>query len=218
MMRPREKALSCGLSSLTDEELLALVLETGSKKTPVETLSEEVVKKYHGLSSVLFEMEGIVHENGIGLVKRLRLMTSLEVIRRFSLMTISEISSPRECFLLTRTFFFKRKKEALLIFLLTDRDRVKQIIRLDSGYYDKVRFPFEVVNQLSVSSGDGLLFVHNHPSGDASFSAADLSCYHTLCHILMEKGIRLVSFMVVGNDGYAFMPGFSEENEEFSGN
>ncbi len=217
MMKPREKALSCGLFSLTDEELLALVLETGGKKSDVLSLSKQTMDKYHGLSSILFEYEGLVHGNGIGQVKRLRLMTSLEFIRRFSLMTIGKINSCQDCFLQTRTFFYKRKKEALLIFLLSRDGKVKHIVRKDSGFYDKIQFPYEIFDHLPVLAGDGMLFVHNHPSGNPQFSEADMSCYHRLCQILIEKKARMVGFMVLGSENYSYMSGFFAKKAEISG-
>lgn len=97
MMKPREKALTEGLYSLSEEELLALIIETGSRKEDVMTLSRRLLIEGGSFCELLFANEARIHSYGIGKVKRLRLQTCLEVLRRYSLSIIFEINSLREC-------------------------------------------------------------------------------------------------------------------------
>lgn len=203
MMRPREKAFCYGLPCLSEEELLALLLETGSPSCPVEELSKKLLLKYGSLSSVLFEKEGLVKEKGVGKVKKLRISCALEMIRRYSLSAIKEIRDSSEAYLLTKTFFYHRKKEALLIFHLDGKGKVKEILRKDSLFYDRVSLDESYKNLPGVMEGDTLLFVHNHPSQCLSPSSSDLICLDRIREELASGKLKLMDFIIVSDSGFA---------------
>lgn len=200
-MKPREKALTEGLYSLSEEELLSLILETGSKKEDVRSLSRRLIEENGSFPELLFSNEARVHSYGIGTVKRLRLQTCLEVLRRYSLSIIQKISSLKDCYLQSRAFFYHRKTEALLIFVL-DEDRVVSIKRLDSFHSDRIclsNFRFLLPEN---RESYRFLFVHNHPSQVLMPSRQDILSFHKTEEFLRQEGCFLVDFMIVNDTDF----------------
>lgn len=196
-MKPREKAKEYGLFTLDDSEILALILETGNKNLDVLTLSDKLIKKYGNLENILLKEEGRVSFQGVGEIKQLRLKTCLEIYRRYSLFSISKINNSYECFLLTKSYFYKRKQESLLIFILNLNNEVVEVFRYDSIFKDHIVIENVFIKKLKKYKNHKIIFVHNHPSNVLKPSIADINTYKNVENICKNLKIELFDFLIV---------------------
>lgn len=199
MIDIRKKAVLDGFFSLDEKELLALILETGSSEENVEAVSKKLLDKYGSLENIIIEKEGKVEMKGVGFVKRIRLLSSLEIFRRFSLLSIDSIHDDKECFLLTKSFFYKRKRECLLIFVLDENKNVIKIFRCDSKGSNRITIDIDQLNQVLKYRYSGLILVHNHPSGCTLPSEDDIASFKKISKICSLYSIKIIDFMIVSD-------------------
>lgn len=201
----RKKAVLDGYFSLDEIQLLSLILETGLKDENVEEISKKLLQKYGSLENIIIEKEGKVEMKGIGFVKRNRFLLFLEIFRRFSLLSIDYIQDDKECFLLTKSFFYKRKRECLLIFVLDDTKKVVKIFRIDSKGSNRISLDLEQLNQVLKYEHYGLIFVHNHPSGCILPSVEDYNSFERISKICSLHSIKIIDFMIVSDKNWYSM-------------
>lgn len=175
---PREKMLRSGIASLSDVELLALFLRTGTPGKDVMTLAKEILQHFgslYGLLSADFaQFRGV---NGIGLAKFAQLKGIAELARRYYSVRMNEESallSPE----MTREFLQSQltgeEREIFPVIFLDAQHRVLQHSRLFSGTLNHVEVhPREIVREAIKFNASAVILAHNHPSGCAEPSKAD---------------------------------------------
>ncbi len=207
--RPREKLLHNGAQSLTEAELLAIILRTGNASTKETALDHArvLLKQFKGLKGL---DEASPRElrviKGIGSAKSAQLKASLEMGRRMGRETwkVGEsLRSPENVFRHFQNRFRRAKRESFYVVLLTNKNRKIRDVKISEGSLTaSLVHPREVFNPVIRESAAAVLFVHNHPSGDPTPSQEDVEITRRLKEVGEVMGIRVLDHVVIGHDRY----------------
>ena len=195
--RPRERLAAAGAGSLSNGELLAILLRTGVGGKSVVHLAEQLLADHGGLAGLMrLSFEELCSVSGIGQAKAAQLKAAIELGRRLAVASPDDrprINSPADAANLLMLDMGYLDQEHLRVILLDTRNRVLKIAEVYKGSLDTslVRVG-ELFREAIRANAAGLILAHNHPSGDPSPSPEDL----VLTRMVVEAG-RLLSISVV---------------------
>ena len=207
--RPREKLLSRGAEVLSDAELLALILRTGdagSKTTAVDQarqLLQEFTDLFRLARATTSELCRIA---GIGPAKAAELQAVFELARRLSdqhLLPRAQFSSADAVFRRYRNRFLHHNKEVFMVLMLDAKNRLIRDMRISEGSLTaSIVHPREVFSAVVRESAAGVIFLHNHPSGDPAPSREDINITQRLKDGGDLLGIRVLDHIIIGHDSF----------------
>jgi DNA repair protein RadC len=203
--RPREKLLGKGAAALSDAELLAILLRTGTRGHSALDLARDVLKNFHSLRKLIAaDRQRFCAERGLGLARFAELQAAVEIARRQMSETLRagpSLASPRA----TRDFLSSQLRdlehEVFCCLYLDKRHRLIQFQELFRGTIDGASVhPREIVRQALQYNAAALIFAHNHPSGVAEASQADELITRRLRDALALVDIRVLDHLIVGDN------------------
>jgi DNA repair protein RadC len=204
--RPREKLLKHGADSLSHAELLAIFLRTGLPGKSAVDLARDLLEEFGGLVGLLSAHETeFCKAKGLGKAKFAQLQAVLELSRRYLFDEIAGrdvLTSPEA----TRQYLKARLRayphEVFACLFLDNRHRVIEYRELFRGTIDGASVhPREVVREAMRWNAAAVIFAHNHPSGVAEPSQADLRITQRLREALDLVEVRVLDHIVVGEGG-----------------
>jgi len=202
---PREKLIEKGADSLSNSELISLILGFGCKKNNVLKLSRKLIRKYNLKELCNMDVHELMKILGIGKAKACRLIACFELAKRLTIKKIKNktIENPNDVVNLLFPKLFGNKKEKLICLLLNSRmglisKSVVSIGTLDSS----VIHPREIFKEAITKSAAGIILVHNHPSGDSTPSEEDIEITKNLIKAGKILGIKLVDHVIISDNGY----------------
>ncbi|MCU6668354.1 DNA repair protein RadC [Enterobacteriaceae bacterium H4N4] len=204
---PREKMLRDGVTSLTDEELLALFLRTGTRGKDVFTLSKDLLQHFGSLYGLLTaELEAFRQVEGIGIATFAQLRGIAELSRRYYCSGVQEVN-PLENPDVARDFVHSQlaeeEREIFMVIFLDNQNRVLKHCRLFSGTLSHVEVhPREIVREAIKVNAAGVILAHNHPSGRAEPSKADKDVTERIVKCCKFMDIRVIDHLVIGRGEY----------------
>jgi len=202
--RPREKLLRRGAGSLSDAELLAIVLRSGVAGKSAVAVAREALCEFGGLRALLHAgRERYCAARGLGEASYVLLQAALEIASRQLLERLEKgtaIGSPAD----TRRYLTARLRdlpyEVFACLFLDNRHRVIAYEELFRGSIDGASvYPREVVKRALALNAAAAIFAHNHPSGVAEPSAADARISRRLKDALALVDIRMLDHIVIGD-------------------
>ncbi len=202
--RPREKLIERGADSLSDAELLAIFLRTGYQgKTAVDLARELLV--HNGSLRQLVEMDQkqFSEFKGLGSTKYILIQAAIELGKRYlesGLKRYDVLTSPEK----TRSYLLAQLRayqhEVFACLFLDNRHQIIAFDKLFNGTIDGASvYPREVVKKALDRNAAAVIFAHNHPSGIAEPSAADISLTRKLREALILVDIRVLDHFVIGD-------------------
>jgi len=211
--RPQEKLLKYGANNLSNSELIAVILRTGSKDENVVMLAQRILNEDgRGLRNIA---DGTADKfksfKGINDVKASQLMALAELSKRISTLKLEKIkiSSPGDAamFLMEEMRYYK--KEYFKIILLDTKNNIKKISEISVGSLNSsIVHPREVFSEAVANSAASVILVHNHPSGESEPSREDISLTNRLNECGKILGIKILDHIIIG-DGVFYS--FKEE-------
>jgi DNA repair protein RadC len=204
--RPREKLLQRGAGALSDAELLAIFLRTGVQGRSAVDLARDLLAEFGGLVGLLSaSLAEFCQGKGLGMAKYVQLQAVLELSQRYLRSEISErdvLTSPEA----TRTYLKSRLRvyphEVFACLFLDNRHRVIEYRELFRGTIDGASVhPREVVREAMRWNAAAVIFAHNHPSGVAEPSQADIRITERLREALALVDVRVLDHIVIGEGG-----------------
>lgn len=208
--RPREKLLSLGADALTDAELLAIFLRTGVPGKSAVDLARELLSTFGGLVGLLSaSQKAFCSGKGLGVAKFVQMRAVLEMSRRYLREELGErdaITSPEA----TRKYLKMRLRgypyEVFAGLFLDNRHRVVDYQELFRGTIDGASVhPREVVRAAMNCNAAAVIFAHNHPSGVAEPSQADIRITERLRTALDHIDVRVLDHIIIGEgEGTSF--------------
>jgi len=207
--RPREKLISCGSEQLTDAELLAIFLRTGIQGTNVVDLAQHLLAHFGGLRMLISApIEEFCQQKGLGSAKYAQLQAVIEMSRRYfaeQAMLEDALRSPQA----VRDFLLSKLKdeenEQFVVLYLDSQHRVVKYEPLFWGTIDSaVIYPRVVMKKVMEARASAVIFAHNHPSGYADPSQADIAITDKLKKALALIDVRVVDHVIVGHDVVSF--------------
>lgn len=205
---PRERLLRCGPESLSSSELIAIILGTGNKQKTVHDLSKDLLAS---LPSGLKDLDQITAEElkmleGIGDGKACQIIASVELGRRVYQdhhMNISKISSPSDVADLLMSELRYKKQEHFKTLLLDTKNQVVAVETITIGTLNaSLVHPREVFNKAIRKACNGIILVHNHPSGHPEPSQEDLVLTERLVESGKIIGIGILDHVIIGDGKY----------------
>jgi DNA repair protein RadC len=208
--RPREKLLQRGSAALTDAELLAIFLRTGTPGKSAVDLARELLADFGSLKALLdADQQRFCLSNGLGSAKYAQLQAVLEMAKRHfkeALQRGNALTSPE----ITRSYLSAQLRgysyEVFACLFLDNQHRVIKLEELFRGTIDGASvYPREVVKQALYYNAAAMIFAHNHPSGISEPSQADKHITEKLKQALALFDIRVLDHFIIGDgEPYSF--------------
>jgi DNA repair protein RadC len=205
--RPRERLLSAGPQSLSDGELLAILLGTGVRGASSTDVARRLLEQLGGLSGVLGRgASELAVASGVGPARAARLAAALELGRRY-LAAPGErrpsLSAPLDAARYFSARLLDLPHEVFCCLFLDTRHRLIRYEELFRGTIDGATvYPREVVKRALQCNASAVIVGHNHPSGVAEPSEADRNITLKLAKALALVEIRLLDHLVVSRGGH----------------
>lgn len=208
--RPRERLLAQGAGSLSDAELVAVCLRSGTRGKSAVDLARELIAGFGGVAGLLgADLSRLLQVKGLGTAKAAQLAASIELARRSlqeDLKTGSALTSPGAVRDFLRLALAARDHEVFIVLFLDAQHRVLRSTELFRGTLTQTSvYPREVVRAALAANAAAVIFAHNHPSGIAQPSQADELLTRQLREALALVEIRVLDhFIVAGNQTLSF--------------
>ncbi|PXA69730.1 MULTISPECIES: RadC family protein [Vibrio] len=201
---PREKLLIRGPQALSDAELLAIFLRTGTPEMNVLELADFLLRQSGSLRALFSaSKDQFCAHKGLGEAKFVQLQAVLEMTQRYLAETLKRgdaLTSPQQTKLYLTSVLRDRHREAFYILFLDNQHRVIQDEILFEGTIDAASvYPREVVKRALQLNAAALILAHNHPSGIAEPSQADRRITQRLIEALQLVDIRVLDHFVIGD-------------------
>ncbi len=204
--RPQERLERHGVGALSDTELLAMLLRSGTRGLDVMTLASQLIAGAGSLAGLISWRETDFRKlKGIGHVKALQLLTVMEIVRRVA------IQQQEESPLLNRAVLVFGYLQPLLpgldvekfwVLCLNRKNRLVKRVEITSGTATAaLAHPREVFRAAIRESATAVICVHNHPSGDPAPSAPDIHVTRQLREAARAVDIELLDHVIVGRAG-----------------
>lgn len=204
--RPRERLKRLGPSVLRSDELLAILLGSGSKKDPVLEVALALIRKFgsiDGLSRA--SLEELQEVSGIGIAKALTLKAAFELSSR-SQGNVSDhpyIKTAKDAFLVAKPFVKNEKRELFLSLLLNVRNQLISIEVISIGILTATLVhPREVFAPAIHKKAHSIIVIHNHPSAYLKPSPEDFEVTKQLKDAALVMGIPLIDHLIISEENY----------------
>ena len=205
---PREKLLQFGAENLSDRELLALFLRTGTRGIHVMELAERLLDHFGSLYRLMHATRAdFLAVRGVGVAKYAQITSIAQLARRC--FTCSEALQEQEITSSTQMLDFlhsslaHREREIFQVIFFDNQHRVLQACELFSGTINSVEVhPREIVREALKWNAAALILAHNHPSGVAKPSQADKDITQRVIRACTLLNIRVLDHIVIGRGEY----------------
>lgn len=203
--RPREKAEIYGVKTLSDIELLAIIIETGYHGENVLSLAAKLLEKSGGLSNLSKLNLSELNIKGLKKAKSIRLLAAIELGKRAS--SNIEFSVPikdsNDLFLRFKNLFINEPKEKAYVISLDNKKRPIKITEIGNGGEFTCKSDLKLGIQESIKvNASFMILMHNHPLGEAKPSAEDDVTTALLESFGRMIGTRLLDHIIFGENGY----------------
>lgn len=204
-MRPRERFLEYGSEALSEAELLAIILRTGTIQENVIEMSNRLISTY-GLEN-LFEcsLKELQNIKGIGISKALQILSVFELSKRYELSKKRKehIKCAKDVFDVLYDKLKNEMQENFYIILLNSKNRIIKTQRISLGILDaSLVHPREVFRSAIRNSSNKIILAHNHPSGDCTPSKEDIEITKKLIDAGKLIGIEIIDHVIIGDNDH----------------
>lgn len=207
--RPREKILNRGAENLSDIELMAILIGSGSKQNPVEKIASKALQMIDGTPGII-EPDHFLEIEGVGPAKATLLAASMELSRRIYSPRNKKIRSPSDVYPLL-SHYGDRQQEYFFSISLNGAHEVIEIKTVSKGILNRaIIHPREVFTNAISQRAASIVVAHNHPSGNLEPSKEDRDITYRLQEAGLLLGIELLDHVVFSHKGYF---SFLEEGE-----
>lgn len=204
--RPRERLIEYGVEKLNNEELLSILLTSGTSNQSIKELSLSLLKEVdgiNGLSNITYEK--LISIKGIGQAKACMLLAALELGKRVSTKQIQnqKITEAKLVFEHYKEKLKNSKQEHFYCLYLDNQKRmIKEKLLFIGTLNQSIVHPREVFKEACMISASSIICIHNHPSGDIFPSKADLLLTKRLKEVGDTLGIPLNDHVIVSENNY----------------
>lgn len=205
--RPRERFVQHGAQSLSNHELIAILLRTGTKDESVLQLSNRLLSNFEGLRGLKSaSLEEITSIKGIGYAKAIQILTAVEIGRRIANLSFDDryvIRSPEDGakFMMNEMRFLSQEHFVCLYLNTKNQVLHKQTVFIGSLNASIVH-PREVYKEALKRSAASVICLHNHPSGDPTPSREDIEVTKRLSECGKIIGIDLLDHLIIGENKF----------------
>ena len=208
--RPRERLLAGGARTLSNSELIAILLRTGAAGANVLQLSARLLAEFSGLRGLAHASPAeLCALHGISEAKACLLLAALELGRRSASLGPADrpvISAPEDVDLLLRAELAPLDQERLCVLLLNTKQELLRVHEVYQGTVNSASVRIaEVLRPAIKDNCPNIIVAHNHPSGDPSPSAEDIRVTRRLARSAMTMDIELHDHVIIAARGFVSM-------------
>lgn len=209
--RPYEKLEMYGSNSLSNAELLAIIIKTGTREESSVTIAQKILKLNKEQKDNLKFLQNIsINEltkiKGIGKIKAIQLKAVAELNKRMSRSILDnkvKITCPQDVANLLIDELKNEKREIVKVLILNTKNIVDKILDVSYGTANlAIVTPKDVLAEAVKMEAPKIILVHNHPSGDPMPSKADMEFTDRLIAASKLLGVELLDHIVIGHDSY----------------
>lgn len=212
--RPREKLMRLGRQSLTNAELLAIILGGGNREKDAVELAREILSS---VGNNLAELSKLSYKdfcnrfNGVGPAKAIGIVAALELgYRRKQSSSLQRpiINSSEDVYHAIAEYLIENDVEKFLIVLLANNNKIIKIVPISNGGIDEALVDRRVIFKAALEyNAVKIILAHNHPSGDLRPSQADINTTRTIIEAGKIMSIQILDHIIIGNDDtyYSFL-------------
>ncbi|MHA6533576.1 RadC family protein [Paenibacillus sp. BAC0078] len=205
--RPRERMMHYGAESLSQAELLAILLRTGTRSESAIHIAQRMLGQAGGLRGLAdLSIEELTNIKGIGLAKAVQLKAGIELGRRMANSRLTEpviIRSPKDAAeILTEQLRYLQKEHFVCLFLNTKNHVIAQETLSMGSLNASIVHPREVFRAAMKCSSAAIICAHNHPSGDPTPSPEDISLTSRLLQAGEIVGIDVLDHLIIGDGSF----------------
>ncbi len=205
--RPRERLIAVGEESLSDAELLGIIIRDGTPEASAIDLAKKILAKYGNFRNLATKTTGeLAMIKGIGPAKAAQVKAATAIARRFAatpLTTGQRVASSKDVFNHMHERLRDRRQETFHLLLLDSKGRIIKDLQVSAGSLSSsVVHPREVFAPAIRESAASVIFVHNHPSGDPTPSQEDLDITSRLKEVSDVVGIKVLDHIIIGAGSY----------------
>ena len=202
--RPRERLLAEGSTKLSDADLLAILIRSGTREDTAIQLAERILVEVGGLLELpRFGIEELTQIKGLGPVKAVTIQATIELAKRLSSRLRVEavtISSPGDAASLMMEEMRHYLREHFCVVLLDTKNKVLGVEEISVGSLNtSLVHPREVFRPAIRKACASIILIHNHPSGDPTPSREDLDVTRRLFEAGQLVGIEVLDHVVIGD-------------------
>jgi len=207
--RPRERLLARGAGSLSDAELVAVLLRTGTRGKSAVDLAREILGEFGGLGRLLAAGTTLRRVKGLGAAKSAQFIAALELARRSMDERLKEsaaLTSPSAVRDYLRLALASREHEVFVCIWVDAQHKVIAVEEPFRGTLTQTSvYPREIVKAALAANAAAVIFAHNHPSGAAQPSQADELLTRNLKEALALIEVKVLDhFIVAGRQALSF--------------
>lgn len=201
--QPREKLIARGPAALSDAELLAVFIGSGSRGQNAVELGRELLRRYGGLRQLLERSpKALMLDRGLGPARVARLLAAIELASRHlaaALVSRDAVNDPVRAGDYFRARLRGYPHEVFACLFMDSHHRMIAFEELFRGSIDSAEVhPREVVRRCIAHNAAAVILGHNHPSGISEASAADIAITRRLRDALMLIDVRVLDHFIVG--------------------
>jgi DNA repair protein RadC len=207
--RPREKMLKRGKQNLSDVELLAILIGSGSRKETAVGLSQRILKSFENNLNELgkVSLTELMRFNGIGEAKAITITAALELGRRRQLsgyIDRPQILSSKDGYLCIAPILMDLNHEEFWILLLNRANKVIGKEKISAGGVSGTVVDAKIIfrKTLEVAPASSIILCHNHPSGNRNPSQADIDLTKKLKDAGEKLDILVLDHLIIAEDSY----------------
>lgn len=206
-----------GAKSLTNSELLAIIIKTGTKKLSCVKIAQNILMSNKNISKIddleylsMLSIQELQKFSGIGKVKAIQIQAVIELAKRLKKSILNEdrykITSPSDVYDLVSNDYIGVKFEILKVIILNKQNKVLSIVDITSGNIDKVDIDLkqvfsEPIKQLAYS----IILCHNHPGGSMNASKVDIIFTNKIKEYSKIFNINLLDHIIIADNKYISM-------------
>lgn len=206
--KPRERLLKYGKENISTDELIEIVLKSGTKKCGLKEISHNILSSVNNINELKnMEINGLTNIDGMSRIKAIELTAAIELGRRVyednNYKDLVYLTNPKSIINYFHSLFKDKKQEYFYVVYL---DNQKKYIDKKLLFKGTVNFslvhPREIFKEAYMLSASYIICIHNHPSGDASPSSNDIEVTKKIKEIGNIHGIILIDHIIIGNNNY----------------
>lgn len=206
--RPRERLINSGSNTLSNEELLAIILDTGTKDKSAKDLAISVLSKINHISELKdINYQNLISIKGIGISKATKILSLIELSKRINvkLETLNNIkaNNSKVIYEYFKDKLMDEKQEYFYCLYLNEKKELIERKLLFMGTVNKsLVHPREIFKEAYLLSASSIICMHNHPSGNPNPSTDDIVLTSSLLEIGKIQKIPIVDHIIFGSNSY----------------
>ena len=205
--RPREKVINQGVQYLSNNELIAILLRTGTKNQNVLKVSEQILYKLSNINDLYnLTISELTSIKGIGPSKAVTLLAAVELGKRISNLNEKDyiLNSSGKVYLFMQNYYINVKEEHLYGLYLNSKGKLIQAVELSKGTINSTLIDCETIFKWYYKlSSSAIILAHNHPSGDPTPSIQDLKKTEEVVKKAKMLNINVLDHIIIGKTYYS---------------